>query len=307
MKAKINRLFYSLLVVSASSIVTSCGGDDDPKKPSIPEVYFISYETELIQKFSSDDPENITTFLDVAGFSGSGLAYDATHDKIYFADFWDYYVGKIWTIDSDGTAGDEEAIVEDLYEPWAVAIDEAGGKIYYTDGADLDDVDYDESHIYRANLDGSGATPVVTMEGALFRPLAIDPANNKMYFYDVELENLYMANLDGSNQQVILEGAYGYAIAVDTKNDKIYFDDQNSNGGDGALLMDNLDGTYPLTPVTVDNTASRIYGIAIDNENNKLYWSARDNNAIYKADLNGSNKITLTDAVTEPRGLILKK
>lgn len=306
MKTKI-KVLLSFVFLFTVALVTSCGDDDEKKKEVIPDVYFISYETELIEMFPSDDPATVTTFLDVAGFSGPGLAFNSKTDKLYFSDFWDYYVGKIWSIDIDGAAGDEEAIVEDLYEPYSIAIDEDAGKIYFADGADLDDVDYDESHIYRANLDGTGATPIVTMEGALFRPVAIDTKNDKLYYYDVELENLYEANLDGSSPQIILSGAYGYAIAVDSKNGKIYFDDQRANGGDGALMMDDLDGSYPLTPVTVDNTASRIYGIAIDHDNKKLYWSGRDTGAIYKSDLNGANKITLKDGLTEPRGIALVK
>ena len=68
--------------------------------------------------------------------------------------------------------------------------------------------------------------------------------------------------------------------------------------------MANLDGT---NVVTVDNTASRIYGIVIDNETDKLYWSARDNGEIYQSDLDGSNKITVKGDLSGPRGLFLKK
>ncbi len=310
MKRKINLLLSCLLILFVATLVTSCGDDDEPKKAAIPDVYFISYETELIQKFPSDDPANVTTFLDVAGFSGPGLAFNSKNNKLYFSDFYDYYVGKIWSVDIDATTPVADDIVGDLYEPYSIAIDEAAGKIYYADGADLEDEDpqYHVSHIYRANLDGSGATPIISMEGALFRPVAIDTKNDKLYFYDVELENLYEANLDGTGDpEIILEGAYGYAIAVDSKNGKIYFDDQRANGGDGALMMDDLDGSYPLTPTTVDNTASRIYGIAIDAGNKKLYWSGRDTGAIYKSDLNGANKITLKDGLTEPRGIALVK
>lgn len=266
------------------------------------EVFVADYGTELIQKFAVASPATLSTVKDVAGMSGVGIAYDATHQKIYFSDFTAFDEGKIWVMNMDGSGLDD--IITGLYEPWGIALDVEGGKIYYTDGADLDDEDNDTSHIYRANLDGSGVETIVTMEGALFRTVALDLVHDKLYFYDVELENLYIANLNGTGQDIIVEGAYGYAIAVDETNSKLYFDDQNSNEGDGALMMSALDGTGI---VTVDNTASRIYGISIDNATNKLYWSARDNGAVYQSALNGTGRVTLNETFTSPRGMFLKK
>lgn len=307
MKRKLNLLVSGLLLASVAAFVGACSDDETTKKETeATELYFIDSSDELIQKFTITNPADMSTVLNVTEFSGVGLAYDKKNDKIYFSDFYNYYEGKIWTMN----AADVEtraAIVENLYDPYSVTIDASAGKIYYADGADLSDEDVtnDASHIYRANLNGSGAEELIEMTGAQFRPLAIDKERNKIYFYDVEAENLYMANLDdGENRQIILEGAWGYAIAVDTENDKIYFDDQNTN--DGALMMDDLDGTYPLTPTIVDDTASRIYGIAIDNVSNKLYWSARDNGEIYSADLDGQNKITLKTGLSSPRGLFIK-
>lgn len=276
--------------------------DEDITIISGDEVFVADYGTELIQKFAVNTPATAATVKDVAGMSGVGLAYDATHQKIYFSDFTTTDEGKIWVMNVDGSGLDD--IITGLYEPWGIALDVEGGKIYYTDGADLDDVDNDESHIYRANLDGSGVETIVTMEGALFRTVALDLVRDKLYFYDVELENLYIADLSGANQTIIVPEAYGYAIQVDATNSKIYFDDQNSNDGNGALLMADLNGT---NIVTVDNTASRIYGISVDNAASKLYWSARDNGAVYQSSLTGSGRVTLNESFTSPRGMFLKK
>lgn len=307
MKRKLNLLVSGLLLAFVAAFVGACSDDETKKKATeATELYFVDASDEVIQKFTIANPADMTTFLDVAGFSGVGLAYDKKHDKIYFTDFYEYYAGKIWTVEPDDTETLND-IVGDLYDPYSIVI--ADGKIYFADGADFTDEDgtNDASHIYSTNLDGTGKQALVTMANALFRPLAVDTKNDKIYYYDVEAENLYMADLsDGENQQVILAGAYGYAIAVDSKNGKIYFDDQNANDGDGALMMDDLDGSYPLTPTVADETASRIYGIAIDNVSGKLYWSARDNGEIYSADLDGQNKITLKTGLESPRGLFIK-
>ncbi len=87
-----------------------------------------------------------------------------------------------------------------------------------------------------------------------------------MYFYEVNLENLYIANLDGSNPLVLVPGVYGYGILVDSQNDKLYYEDQNS----GLFVRTNLDATNPLT---IDNNGTRIYGLTIDYTDLKLYWS----------------------------------
>jgi hypothetical protein len=116
----------------------------------------------------------------------------------------------------------------------------------------------------------------------------------------VNNENLYVANLDGTNPTVLIPGVYGYAILIDTKNDKIYFDDQNTP----ALRRANLDGTGI---VNIDNTDTKIYGMAIDYDKDKLYWTARATGEIYEANLNGTSKETLKTGLTSPRGMFLLK
>lgn len=262
------------------------------------EIYFIDPNDEVINKFSVGNPSDMTTFLEVVGMAGVGLAFDATNERIYFSDFNEYEVGKVWRVNLAGTGLDD--IATDLYEPYGVAVDAAGGKIYYADDVDGDVI----GHIYQANLDGSGATPIITMADAYFRAVALDLVNDKLYFYDVEaddeLGDLWRSNLDGSGAAIVVPDVYGYSIAVDTENGKIYFDDQNSE----ELKIANLDGSNVQT---VDTGGSRIYGIAIDNDLDVLYWSARDDGAIYKADLDGSNRVALRDDLSSPRGIFLKK
>lgn len=258
------------------------------------EIFFIDYTDKKIARFSVSAPATVTTVLDITNNNGLALAHDATNQKIYFSGLDADDIGGVWRINMDGTGLTD--ILTDLYDPYGVALNVAGNKLYVADEADGDDI----GHIFRSNLDGSSPTAVVTMEGAGFRAVALDLTNNKMYYYEVQGENLYMANLDGTSQDAIVEGVYGYAIKVDTENDKIYFDDQNS----GELKMANLDGTNMVTVSSVDD---RVFGIDIDQDNNKLYWSVRAPGAIYQSDLDGSNKVTLKEGLSSPRGIFLKK
>jgi PKD repeat protein len=259
-----------------------------------PQIFFTEISASAIRNFSLSNPEGISTFLDVAGMAGVGLAYDATHEKIYFSDYEVYGEGKIWSVNLDGT--DLKAIVDGLYDPYGIALDVAGGKVYWAEDAD----DGDVGHIGRANLDGSNQENVVTLDNAQFRAIALDPENNKMYYYEVNNEDLYSADLDGNNAAPLISGVYGYAIYVDTKNDKIYFDEQNDEEFKRADLNgDNVE--------TVDDNGTRIYGIAIDQETGKLYWSGRDSGEIYQANLDGTHKLILDGSLSSPRGLFLKK
>jgi PKD repeat protein len=259
-----------------------------------PRIYFTEIDASLLRTFGISNPENTTYFLDLTDMAGVGLAYDAEHEKMYFSDYNVYGEGKIWRVNLDGT--DLEAIVTGLFDPYQVALDVTGGKVYWAEDTD----DSDTGHIGRANLDGTGKENVVTLESGQFRAIALDTENNKMYYYDVNNEDLYRSNLDGTDALPILTGVYGYGIQVDTQNDKIYFDEQN----DALLKRANLDGT---NVETVDDNGTRIYGISFDYENGKVYWSGRDSGEIYQANLDGSHKVTLKSGLSSPRGIFLKK
>jgi PKD repeat protein len=259
-----------------------------PQNPG--ELYYIAIGDGLIKKLDLGAVGNISDVLDIAGKGGIGLAYDDVNDKIYFSDFDTYPNGNIWRMDKDGS--NLKNIVSNIGDPYAIALDLAGGKVFWVD---------DDSNVSKANLDGTNLEiGFLSIAGAQWRAISLDLENNKMYVYDVNAENLYQADLDGSNASIIIEGVYGYAILVDTVNDKIYFDDQNSD----ELKMANLDGSNIQT---VNTNGSRIYGIQIDHEVNKLYWSGRDSGELYRADLDGSNLEILQTGIASPRGIALIK
>ncbi|HEY3405160.1 MAG TPA: DUF5050 domain-containing protein [Ohtaekwangia sp.] len=258
-----------------------------------PEIYFTEYNADLIRRFATGSPDNISDFLDIAGMGGPGIAYDAVNEKIYFSDFDVTGEGKIWRINLDGT--DLEAIVDGLYDPYQIALDVEGGKVYWSEDLDGDDI----GHIGRANLDGSDKENIVSMEDGQFYSLALDLDNNKVYYGDWWGEVIYRANLDGSDEEPVIYDVYGYALEIDEVNDKIYF-----NENETYLSRADLDGE---NMEIIDNPDSRIYGIAIDNENNKLYWSARDAGTITSSNLDGTHKTVMVSGLSSVRGLFLKK
>lgn len=296
MKKKIQFVLSCVLLAGVTTFIVSCGGDDEPKEPAVAELYYIDYDNAKIAKFTEVDPATVTDVLDIADNSGLGMAYNTSNNKIYFSGLDLDEIGGVWSVNLDGTG--VANVVTDLYDPYGIALNVAGDKLYIADFGDT------EGAIVRTNLNGSSRSNILEMEDESgFVSVSLDLVNNKMYYFPYDHENLYRANLDGTNREIIVEGAWGYAVYVDAANSKVYYNDRNLNGGE--LRSCSLTGT---NPVTIDATASRIYGIAV--HNNKLYWSARDNEAIYKSDLNGSNKITLKGGLPEgefiPRAIFVK-
>lgn len=280
----------TLTATSAAGTATASRQITVTEPPAAKELFFIEYNAGLIKKLILDGAGgSVATVLDINGKAGVGMAYDDVNNWLYFSDFEITGSGKIWRCRLDGS--ELTAIVDNLTDPYGIALDQAGGKIYWAD---------DDGNISRANLDGSSPEiGIVHIAGGQMRAVALAPQAGKMFFYEVNLENLYVANLDGSNPSIVVSGVYGYAIEVDETNQKIYFDDQNSN----TLIKANLDGTGQQT---IDNNGTRIYGMAIDHSEGKIYWSGRDSGQLTRANLDGSSPEILLNGLSSPRGLILK-
>ena len=252
---------------------------------------YMDLSDEFIRSLVLDGAGITSDVYNLVGRGGVGLAYDSTNDKIYFSDFDTPPFGNIWRIDRDGS--NLTNIASDINDPYGIDIDETNGKIYWAD---------DDGNVSRANLDGSNPEiGYFNLAGAQWRDLTLDVENNKMYILDASTsDQLYVADLDGSNGQVLISGVFGYGVAVDTVNDKLYYDDQIA----GEFRVANLDGSNIQT---IDADGSRIYGIYIDNDNSKLYWSGRDSGELYRANLDGTDKEVLKDNIGSPRGIVLIK
>jgi hypothetical protein len=285
----------SFWAVAFALTLASCSknDNDDTTKTEYTGIYFMDSYNEDIETL----PIAGGTPASLAGsINGAGIAYDKTNEKIYysvFSDDDDTPNGKIYKMNVDGTSA--TAIATGINDPYGIALDTKNNKVYWGD---------DEGNVSRCDFDGSNLeTGIVTIDGGGIRAVALDLTNSKLYFYDVNNNNLYEANPDGTSASVIISGYYGYAICVDEENCKIYFDAQTDNASVSALYRANLDGS---NPVEIDNTQSRIYGIAVDTGNSKVYWSGRDTYEIYVANLNGTNKVTLATDLGTPRGIFLK-
>lgn len=254
------------------------------------ELFYIELGNDLIKKISLEPGSAPETVADITGKGGVGLAWDSANKKIYFSDFEDGSNGKIWRMNEDGS--NMEELVSGIVDPYSIAINLKGGKIYWAD---------DDGNISRANLDGSNAeTAFIHIDDGMMRGIAYDSKKDIIYFYEVNDENLYAAKSDGTGVSKIVTGAYGYAIFVDEVNGKLYFEDRNIP----AIMQANLDGSGIVK--IADAPGTRIHGMAIDYSNNKFYWADRDKGIIRRANLDGSGMEPFLTNVKSPRGIFIK-
>ena len=162
----------------------------------------------------------------------------------------------------------------------AIALDMAGGKMYWTDRTG------EPYTIQRANLDGSQRETLVS--GSYYDGIALDVAGGKMYWTNPDLGTIQRANLDGSQRETLVSGYVPFGIALDAAGGKMYWTDST---GPNTIQRANLDGSQKETLVSEDVP----YNLALDVAGGKMYWTGWTEQAytIQRANLDGSQKETL--------------
>lgn len=221
------------------------------------------------------------------------------------------------------------------YSPRGVAVDSAGGKMYWTESsgriqrANLDGTNVETlvsgltgnglrggvaldvaagkmywgdaaaRKIQRANLDGTGVQDLVT--GATLsgvRDLVLDLTAGKMYWPDFEENDIRRANLDGTNIEVLWTGVEfdgPVAIDLDVAAGKIYWADVARD----QILRANLDGTAAEVVFDMATIAggSAITGLALDLRHGQMYWTDMQTDTFYRANLDGSGAVAIASEV----------
>jgi len=172
--------------------------------------------------------------------------------------------------------------IEDLIDtgqsPNGIALDEANGKIYWSENGGL----LEERKIRRANLDGTGAEDLVVTVGT--STLKLDLSSGKMYWADrLTTGKIQRSNLDGSGlEDLITFGADRAGLALDVTGGKMYWTERSLN----RVQRSNLDGTAEET--LVSPTGSDPREIALDLVAGQMYWAEALSNRIRRANLDGT-------------------
>ncbi len=180
--------------------------------------------------------------------SPGGIAYNSTNDKIYWINRGN---GKVYSLNADGS-GSAVALYGGANvnaKGYSIQLDEVNNKLYYANF----------NAIYKGNLDGTG-TPAVLygfLADTIDSPsnIALDVANNKIYWTDENANVVGSANLDGTGNFKILfnNSLHGVTrsdgLAIDTKGGKIYWTE--TAGSVSRIRIGNLNGSG--TPVTLQS------------------------------------------------------
>ncbi len=240
-------------------------------------LYFTCRISNKVKYVTLDDsPVPIVQEFDHAGFSRPyGLAIDTVNAKVYATD---YGTNTIYKYNTDGSG--LEVILEGtewLLKPIGINVyedklyvgnefsilktdlDGSNPEIFLELGPDMDpsmviDLAFDHINnkvyfnndkfaypggVYRMNMDGTGLELIV--EGTNGGGIAIDPENNRLYYYDWD-KGMCLNNLDGTEEMVFdpsIVGRMAWGLAIDKDAGKIYYPDRVGN----TIKRANLDGS----------------------------------------------------------------
>ena len=141
------------------------------------------------------------------------IALDTAAGKLYLTNFW----GKVQRLDINGS-NFQPNLITNLETPKYLALDIAGGQIYWTE-----QTSNATGKIRRANLDGSNIQLVKDLTSAP-RGLTLDPTNRKLYLTNA-WGKIQRLNLDGSDFQpnFITDLEAPGTVAVDVGDATLYW------------------------------------------------------------------------------------
>lgn len=196
---------------------------------------------------------------------------------LYFAEIFnpERSDGSIRRVESDGS--DMETLVNTGGGVRGLAVDLAGGKLYWTDVEAL--------AIRRAGLDGDNQEDLVTDDLEWPRSIVLDAGLDRFYWGDQLSATISVANLDGSDAEPIRSTEFHAGLAIDALHGKLYWSTSVSQW-DGDILRSDLDGGNVETVVTGEGKPA---GVAIDVEGGKLYWTDYVVDVVRRSNLDGSD------------------
>ncbi len=184
----------------------------------------------------------------------------------------------------------------ELVPPFAVT----GGatpKVYWIDRQ------WGDSKVRRANIDGTGVETII--QGQQFIPafgasaIAADATVGKIFWARPKYGEIYRANLDGSNPDLMIKipeeitvGVIGSfaptRIVIDPVGNRVYWNNPVGNTIQSASV--NTPTFSGPSAVTTIITSANATDIAVDGAAGKVYWTDSEGNAIRRANLNGTGQ-----------------
>ncbi len=172
----------------------------------------------------------------------------------------------------DGSAIDTVLSIasDNFYQATDLAIDSEAGKLYW-----VDNFDYSNRIIKRANLDGSEVETILSPSDGVLQPtkITLDLKHQTLYWIDPTNQVIGRSKLDGTEAGAFWHFYDGYMwdIAVDGTAQKIYI---ASSFGIYTLTMNRVS-----QETVIDTNATEIQHpayLTLDPGNGKMYWAEND-------------------------------
>ena len=300
--------------------------------PSTPSTLSHIYWTEIVGLVVQEDlvggiyraaldGSNVEALINGLDFP-TGLALDVAGGQMYWTGI-DLVIeeandirvegGSIYRAALDGS--NVEALITGLESLGGLALDVAGGQMYWIGIDPIEREGGIEGGIYRAALDGSNVEALITgldLPGlGGLASLALDVAGGQMYWTESDQGGIYRAALDGSNIEALITGLGSLgSLALDVAGGQMYWIETDwVEGADGVYYLEEsgiyraaLDGSNVEALITgLDFPSS----LALDVAGGQMYWTAPAEDIIYRAALDGSNIEVLLTGLSYPGSISL--
>jgi len=183
--------------------------------------------------------------------------------------------------------------------PDGIAVDIAGGHIFWTDMGNPADND---GTVMRSNLDGSNVTTLVPKAGTYTpKQLRLDLPSGKLYWGDREGMRVMRSNVDGSSVETLVTtgttdadrtdlSRWCVGMALDTKGGWFYWSQKGpDNGGVGSIRRAHI--VMPSGQTSTNRTDIEVLfsglpepiDLELDLEAGLIYWADRGDDTISRA------------------------
>ena len=209
--------------------------------------------------------------------------------KIYWMDNG---LDTINVMDASGT--DPVVLAQTQAVPIGLAVDTAGGKIYWSDNGTAGDSSA-RGRVCRSNLDGTGIEVLYTTEkpqqhgsGQSLSQLALDPVEGHVYFREQDSSDYRIVRMesDGSGVQTIISGlARGTSVELDPIDRMLYF---GTGYQFSTAKIERCDLSGGNRSVVVQAYA---YSFSLDLAGGHIYGADWDAHRIFRVNMDGSDLI----------------
>lgn len=265
MKIKKPRTIFSVLGIVLLSFSNALAFD----------IYWTTGLTGQVQATNYDGSG--TSTLLTFGVTMRGIDLLPSANKLYVAGN-----DRILYADLDGS-NMNQFFVTGLTAAQGLAVDRVNSKIYFSSASGISRIDV---------TTGTTITPtLVTSSGGSTEAIALDVANQHIYFLEESDDSLRRIGFDGTGETTLVTAGNLFnpeGLSLDLANQFIYVVNQGA-ASNGNIVRYDFSGNFIDTVVSNVPTAGP-EGVAASSAQGKIYFTASDGGGqIRSADLDGSN------------------